>query len=134
MLHNLSINLSLIFLLGILSCTDPIKKDIYGKWFGNHDNNKIIFIFNRDNSFSLNYYNKNPNKDKLINGVFVIDYTKSPIPLSIKDISQLNHSLYTIIDFIEADSIIISYFSEQLRLRPISFSNNNIFSLTRKYK
>jgi hypothetical protein len=82
----------------------------------------------------LKYYNDQSNNLVTLNGNFEFDLTKRPIPLSIRNIPQLNHPLHTIIDFVDEDSIRMASFSSKWRLRPISFIDENTINLKRKTK
>ena len=66
-----------------------------------------------------------------IKGNFEIDFSKFPIPLSVRNIPELKHSLYTIVEFVDIDSIKIANFSPRWRFRPISFNRNTSIHLKR---
>jgi len=76
---------------------------------------------------------KNNNSDAInrINGVFTLDYTKKPIPLSITKIKELNYPIHTIIRFNNYNTLDIMAFSKKQRLRPLYFDSNSLIKLKR---
>jgi hypothetical protein len=123
---------STILILFVITCnnlyTDTI---IYGNWEGSYNAHKVSFVFKNDNTCIYKYYDKQLSKFEIINGDYNVDFSKNPIPLSIRNINQLNHSLYTIVEFIGGDSIRIAGFSPKWKLRPISFEIAKTISLKR---
>jgi len=67
----------------------------------------------------------------IVNGNFIMDFSKNPIPISIRNIPQLNHPLHTIVEFMGDDSIRLGNFSPSWRVRNISFEQNRNFVLKR---
>lgn len=118
-----------IFLNGCIK--DNTVPNIHGNWKGFYNNQDILFIFEEDKSCEFRFYDDHLNKLIILKGEFEIDYSKRPIPLSIRHIKQVEHSLHTIIKFIDTDSIIISEFSKRSKLRPITFSEEKQLILTR---
>lgn len=105
--------------------------NIHGNWNGIYKNQVIIFVFNDDKSCELRFYDGQLDEVIIMKGEFEIDYSKRPIPLSIKHIKQVEFSLHTIIRFINNDSIIISEFSKRSKLRPITFNEEKQLILKR---
>ena len=121
-----------LIVISLLSCNSlRTDADIFGNWEGNYNDHELLFAFKTDNTCVLIYFDKQVNKFETISGSFELDFSKKPIALSIRDISQLNHPLYTIIEFITKDSIRISEFSPKWRLRPISFETGKTINLKR---
>ena len=67
-----------------------------------------------------------------IEGKVEMDFTKSPVTISIYKIPGLNFSLHSIISKKSANSIIISNFSKKWRLRPINFSEYDLITLKKR--
>jgi len=120
-----------IFILLFMCKSHHVQTDIFGIWEGVYGNEKVAISFKRDSSCTINYYDSTTHVLKVLNGIYHLDITKKNIPLSISGIDQLEYSLYTIIDFINNDSLILAYFSPKWRLRPISFNKDKILCLKR---
>ena len=116
----------------VVSCNNINKvADIYGIWKGSHYKNEISIIFNKDFTCVLKYFDLESNNFETITGNYELDFSKTPISLSIRNISQLNHPLHTIIKFINDDSIMMAEFSTKAKLRPIAFETEKIIILNR---
>lgn len=110
----------------------PHEKDIYGVWKGKHQGRQLLFRFNSDKTCVLSFEDNMSDTPVVLSGNFEVDLFKKPIPLTIRNIPQLDHSLNTIIQFIGDDSIRIAYFApRRWRLRPISFDRNTSMILRR---
>ena len=106
----------------VISCNNLISDTkLYGRWVGSYNDHELLFIIKNDSSCVLKYFNEQSNNFETLNGRFQFDFSKKPIPFSIRNIPQLTHQLHTIIEFIEDDSIRIAEFSSKWRLRPISW-------------
>jgi len=126
------LNLAIYCILTFFSCVQPLnEKDIYGVWKGKYLKNDLLLKFSSDRTCLLSFTNNDSSSTMTLTGNFEINFSKKPIPLSIKNIPQLNHSLHTIIEFVEIDKIKLGYFSENWRNRPISFNMNESFILKR---
>jgi hypothetical protein len=120
----------IIFL--IISCSEkPAYENIYGVWRGNYNDKEMMFRFNSNGTCLLHIKNTIIDSTEIINGTFEIDFLKTPISLSVRNIPQTSHPLYTIIEFINYDSIKIANFSPRWKLRPISFNQNTNMNLKR---
>jgi hypothetical protein len=123
--------LSAIYLF-VVSCNDVnTNANIHGNWKGIYNDHKLSFVFKSDNTCVFNFFDKQSNAFITINGNYELDFSKKPIPLSIRKIPQMNNPLFTIIEFINVDSIRIAEFSTKWRLRPISFENGKTINLIR---
>ena len=124
-----------MFVLSIFfasSCiTAPSEEDLYGIWHGEYHEMELLFIFNSDRTCSLSFKDSYSDDTDELRGTFETDFSKAPIPLSIRNIPQLTHGLYTIIQFTDNNSIMMADFSPRWRLRPISFQNNASMILKR---
>ena len=129
------LNLSVLIILcvvTIISCRKiPCQEDIYGVWKGEFQDNELLFTFESDQTCLLSFTNKESGSVEILNGNFEINFTKKPIPLSVKNIPQLNHSLYTIVEFKGRESIRLASFSPRWRLRPLSFNHMTSINLER---
>ena len=105
---------------------------INGIWVGSLKNGLINYEFNFDNTCIIEIIRNNSDEIIILSGQYEIDLTKNPIPLSIRNVSQLNHPLYTIIQFINYETIMIGSYGVRWRLRPISFDYKNSIILKRK--
>jgi hypothetical protein len=129
---NSSIVLFILLLLSVSSCNNfNANIDIIGRWEGIYNDNELSFVFNNDNTCVLKYYNKKSNKLETIKGNYELDISKKPISLSIRNIPQLNHPLYSIIEFNGNNFIKIAEFSPKWRLRPIAFDSEKSINLKR---
>ena len=126
-------NISCIFVIFmIFSCVDsPKRQSIYGIWIGEHKGKELRFEFKKNQTCKLSFKDRQSDSVELLNGDFEIDYSKKPIPLSIKNIPQINYPLHTIIEFKKGDEIRIAGFAKRWRLRPISFDSET--SMILKY-
>lgn len=129
------LNLSILIILSVctvISCgKTPYQEDIYGVWKGEFQDKELLFKFESDKTCVLSFTNKESNSVEILNGNFEIDLSKKPISLSVKNIPQLNHPLYTIVEFIGSDSIRLASFSPRWKLRPISFNRSTSIKLER---
>ena len=122
----------ILLVLFVVSCNNLYTaSNIYGNWKGSYFGHELSFVFKRDSTCVITYFEKRSNKFKTINGNYELDFLKTPIPLSIRNIPQLNHPLHTIIEFICDDTIRIADFSPKWRLRPISFVPGKVINLKR---
>ena len=126
--------IALMLMIFLYSDILKIDDNISGNWVGNYNKNKISIEFNDDNACVIRLINKKTNKIETISGNYNLDISKNPIPISIRNIKELNYSLYGIIKFVDKDSIQISTFSTKLKLNPISFDTTKIIKLERSQK
>ena len=109
----------------ILSCGKITSQDdIIGIWEGRHLGLEIIFKFNPDGTCNINVKDNTSNAIQILDGNFMMDFSKQPILLSIRNIPQLNHPLHTIVEFLGTDSIRLGNFAPHWRVRDISFDQN----------
>ena len=121
-----------LIVLSLLSCTSSkTEADVFGKWEGNYNDHKVSFIFKSDKTCILKFFDKELDNFETINGNYEFDFSKKPLSLSISNISELNHSLYTIVEFNGNDLIRIAEFSPKWRLRPISFNSEKSINFKR---
>ena len=117
-----------IFVFFLYACNEFYsysEEDLYGTWIGNKNEFNIVLSFRQDSSIELKF-NKGDSKVDKIKGTFELDFSKTPIPLSIRNIANLSHPLHTIIKFKDHNTIIMGEFAPRLKLRPISFNSDSI--------
>lgn len=132
--HKFWIVYSLLILLSIFLFSNAIKQErfsLYGKWLCEYPTKKIKFDFRKDGTCILNFTDRKSGESFLLNGRYELDFSKKPIAVSIKKIPQLSYSLYTIVEFINRDKIMMEYFDSRWRLRPVAFNANTSMILKR---
>ena len=102
---------------------------IYGDWVGQIGNNNVSISFNKDKTCEIVIHNFINRDSVKIKGNFAIDFSKTPMPLSIKNISNLDFPLHTIIEFSNKNELRIGNFAKRWRLRPIAFDYNKDLKL-----
>ena len=123
---------SALILFGSSCMKIPDINHLYGVWQGEHNETELLFAFNNDGTCSLSYKNRDSGEIYILSGTFEVNFSKSPIPLSIQNIPQLNHGLYTIIQFTDNNTLKVADFSPRWRLRPISFQKDTSMDLVRR--
>ena len=103
-----------------------------GQWIGKHKNYEIILVIQKDNKCSLDFYTSSSNKVEKFNGDCSIDITKKPYSFIMKNITELNTSLYSLVSLRDTNIIHMSEFSTKWRLRPVTLSRENTI-IFRKY-
>ena len=128
-----SFQAKIIFLILLLfSCSKKYyENDLYGSWKGRYENKEMVFTFNNDRNFKLSIKDLITESNEIIDGIYKLNFTKKPMPLSLSNIKQLNHPLHTIVEFMGDDSIRLGDFSPSWRVRNISFEQNRNFVLKR---
>ena len=119
-----------IFLCYLFACVNVLDEELlFGVWVGEKDGVKIVLKLYQDSTSEI-MFNDGSSVTRLT-GYFQVDFSKRPIPLTIRNISNLNHPLHTIIQFEELDLIRISKFVPRLKLRPIGFNRETEIYLRR---
>jgi hypothetical protein len=119
-----------ISLFCLFACVNGLNEEsLFGVWVGEKDGVEIVLTFSRDSTSEI-IFKDGSNVTKLT-GYFQVDFSKRPIPLTIRNIPNLNHPLHTIIQFEELDLIRISKFGPRLKLRPIGFNRETEIYLRR---
>ena len=136
-ISNITIILELSF-LAIILCLFfsyreiPCQEDIYGVWGGEHHGKELIIRFSNDGTCVLSFMDKRSDSLDILKGNFEINFSKAPLPLTIRNIQELNHPLHTIIEFAGNNSARIAEFATCWRLRPISFDQDTSIILERR--
>ena len=110
----------------------PSRDNLFGVWEGEYNGKKYKFKFNNDNSFVLSLMDIPSSVTEILKGEYEVDFSKRTIPLTLKSISKLNHPLYTIIEFLDKDTIRLADFAPRWKIRPISFNYHEIIYLNRE--
>jgi hypothetical protein len=126
--------LVLLFFLSLLIFKIPIgqlnSKDILGIWQGEMQKGRIMeFIFSKNNKCKVSNLNV---KNEYFHAKCNINTKKDIATLTISEISSGLGSLYTIIKFINPDTIKIAKFSQRWRTMPITFNKNTDMVLYKK--
>ena len=100
------------------------NKLILGQWTGSSEEIQMKVTINSNNQCIFLTKNISTGKISNIDGLCSFDYSKQPYPLDVKDLNKGN--LYTIINFINLDTIQIARFSKVWRLRPIAFNKYDL--------
>jgi hypothetical protein len=124
--------LSILFIIGLIVLAYGFiniekidkKNSIIGNWYGSSSQIEMNFILSKNYNCVFLIKDLPTGKISKFDGVCSFDFTKSPHSLDIQDAIQ--DSLYTIINFINPDTIRIARFSKKWRLRPISFNQNDL--------
>jgi len=110
------------------------QENIYGFWEGDLHAKELMFEFNNDQTCVLSFKDKVSDSVEILNGNFEMDFSKKPFSLSIRNIPQLDHPLYTIVEFIGSDSIRLAHFAPRWKIRPVAFKHNISMNLKRVKK
>ncbi|MFC2001746.1 hypothetical protein ACFLUZ_04500 [Chloroflexota bacterium] len=127
------VSIALIVIMGILISSSfmevPSEKDLRGDWEGEYNEMELVFMFNSDGTCLLSFKDSASGETNEMSGNFEVDFTKEPIPLSIRNIPQLNYALHTIIKFTNDGSLMIADFAPRRRVRPIAFHYDTSMNL-----
>ena len=100
-------------------------ESLNGQWIGKHKNYEIILAIKKDNKCSLDLRIASSDKVEKFNGDCSIDITKKPYSFIMKNITELNTPLYSLIILRDNNIIHMSEFSTKWRLRPVTLSHEN---------
>ena len=126
---NINILIQLIFICFFsINCFGKTDHDIIGDWEKKINDSTFIFNFDINNDFNL-FLKTRSNNERILTGSYELDFTKTPITLSITGIKELETKLHTIINFIDHEKIIIAPFSHRWRTRPIAFESKKNLTL-----
>lgn len=114
------------------SCNGIDDIALHGEWIGEYSDSEVYIRFEKNQNFYMTLKDSALGQIETISGKYRFDNTKRPIPITIYNISQLNHPLHAILEMVDEDSIRISIFSNRQRLRPICFSAESTINLIRK--
>ena len=109
-------------LAGLLACSRAYgPEDLIGTWEGaSEEMSSVVVSFAADGRCRLEYVDTQGEIHRLT-GDYEANFSKAPVPLSIRNVPQLPHPLHTLIQFRGPDSIRMGSFARRGKLRPISF-------------
>jgi len=103
----------------------PSLESLNGQWIGKHKNYEIILAIKKDNKCSLDLRIASSDKEEKFNDDCSIDITKKTYSFIMKNITELNTSLYSLVTLRGNNIIHMSEFSTKWRLRPVTLSHEN---------
>lgn len=111
-----------VLILAMASCGQPYsQRDLVGTWRGSSAEwPSATLKIEADGDVHLRFVDRN-GKAYIVDGTVETDFSKDPVPLSIRKIPQLSHSLHTVIRLWDRDRLQMARFASRWRLRPISF-------------
>ena len=117
------------------SCLKTFKEEnIYGVWKGFQDSKEFVFTFNRDGTCVLQFSEEAAGKMDVLKGDYEMDFTKQPVPLTVRNLAQLSHAIHTIVEFVNTDSIKVAHFASKRRLRPLAFGSSGNLHLKKVHE
>ncbi len=91
----------------------------------------VVVRFAADGECTLEY--ENPQGEAVsLTGDYEVDFSKTPVPLSIRNIPRLPHPLHTILRVEGPDSLRMGGLAPRWRLRPIAFEPATEILLVRR--
>ena len=99
-------------------------ESLNGQWIGKHKNYQIILAIKKDNKCSLDLRIASSDKVEKFNGDCSIDITKKPYSFIMKNITELNTPLYSLVA-LRDNNVHMSEFSTKWRLRSVTLSHEN---------
>ena len=106
-------------------------ESLNGQWIGKHKNYEIILAIKKDNKCSLDLRISSSDNVEKFNGDCSIDITKKPYSFIMKNIIELNTSLYSLVALRDNNIIHMSEFSTKWKMQPIMFTHKNMIILNR---
>ena len=100
-------------------------ESLNGQWIGKHKNYEIILAIKKNNKCSLDLRIASSDKVEKFNGDCSIDITKKPYSFIMKNITELNTSLYSLVALKNNNNLHMSEFSTKWRLRPVTLEDEN---------
>ena len=116
-----------------LSCSNAFTaRDLVGTWQGEGQQiSAVVFTFKEDGTFLFEYVDSEAISHSL-SGDYEADFTKSPVPLSLRSIAELSHPLHTVIQFTGPNSLRMGGFAHRWKVRPITFDPASTVLLERQ--
>ena len=117
----------------VSSCSNAFtERDLIGTWQGDGLHiSAVVITFEEDGSFVFQYVDSDGFSHSL-SGNYEADFTKSPVPLSLRSIAELSHPLHTVIQFTGPNSLRMGGFAHRWKVRPITFDPASTVLLERQ--
>ena len=111
-----------VLLAAVLACSRAHgTEDLIGRWEGESRGlSAVVVRFAKDGTFELEYRDREGTEVRFT-GDYEVDFSKTPVPLSLRNIPRLPHPLHTIIRYEAPDSLRMGRLAHRWRLRPITF-------------
>ena len=109
----------------------PGEEALHGVWRGEHAGQQLTFSFESDKTCELRFEDSELGAVTVWTGRFETNFSKDPIPISIRNIPQLEHSIHTILRLDAADELTVAPFASRWRLRAVSFDPERSMRLVR---
>ena len=109
----------------------PTEQALYGTWRGDQAGQRITFNFQSDRRCELRFEDTKTGEVTVWRGKFETNFSKSPVPLSIRNIPELEYSLHTVVRFESDGHLIVAPFAPRWRLRAIAFDPERSMRLAR---
>jgi hypothetical protein len=103
------------------------NQDIIGKWGGSIEGADIVLEFSDRNRCSVTF--ENDILFEILKGECEINTKKIPFSLTIRNIETKPYSLHTLIRKTSKDTVEITNFSSEWRLRELNFASQNTIVL-----
>ena len=120
-------------LAGLLACSRAYgPEDLIGTWEGaSKEMSSVVVSFAADGRCRLEYVDPQ-GEIHCLTGDYEADFSKAPVPLSIRNIPRLPHPLHTILRVEGPDSLRMGGLAPRWRLRPIAFEPATEILLVRR--
>tara|TARA_Y100001970_G_C14246759_1_gene868881 strand:- start:3402 stop:3830 length:429 start_codon:yes stop_codon:yes gene_type:complete len=124
---------AIIYLLFSPFHNKVLLEDIFGVWIGSFNGRKIEISLNDKMQCKIKINDSLSNSIEEYKGTYYVDFSKKPIPLTIKKINKLDYALYTTFKFLDKNSIRLSFFSKSWKFRSISIREENSIILIKNH-
>ena len=115
-------------LFQLLACEKPHRQqDLHGVWEGHSKSMGLVLRFFDDGTCQFRITNLESGSTETLTGNLETNFSKHPVPLTLRNIPGINHPLHTILEFVDDDSIRVGHFAPRWRLRPVIFGPNSVY-------
>jgi hypothetical protein len=113
------------------NCTSG-QTPLYGVWSGELEGRQLTMAVKPDGTCTISFKDQASGAVETLSGTFETDFSKRPVPLSIRNIPSLDHPLHTILEFSGRKTIRMAPYARRWRLRPVWFDTNRSVTLTKQ--